>query len=372
MRIVVVSDFFVPSRRDLDRQTGHLAAALADEHDVWVAADSGSDDTFESQVTSADAAIPVPVLRLPFSSALLHRRPASVLRCVSDLRSLLTKVRPDVVVAECLATGAFYLQQTRDLTSALVVRMAVPIGRVPGSAMTTLRATFDRSAVIGCPSTAMVEAWTAAFPSIASRTVVIRELIGRRATSWGSSAISGCADLVGLIGRVDESKGMHIAFEAVAAAPNRRLLVIGDGPQRPLLQARAAQPDLEGRVSFVGWREREEALAMLRTCDVVVVPSLWSEPFGTVAVEAQDVGVPVIVSDAGGLAEAGGAPAACVVVPAGDVDALRSALNDLDDPHRREQLRAAGHANARANDAQSLQSDRTALAAAVTPRQSST
>ena len=43
--------------------------------------------------------------------------------------------------------------------------------------------------------------------------------------------------------------------------------------------------------------------AAYRICDLVVVPSTWPEPGGTVAIEAQAIGKPVIVSDAGGMAE---------------------------------------------------------------------
>jgi glycosyltransferase involved in cell wall biosynthesis len=60
---------------------------------------------------------------------------------------------------------------------------------------------------------------------------------------------------------------------------------------------------------------------------VGVVPSLWSEPFGTVAAEALSFGVPVVASDVGGLAEIIRDGVDGRIVPPGSAGSLRDAIS---------------------------------------------
>jgi len=54
-------------------------------------------------------------------------------------------------------------------------------------------------------------------------------------------------------------------------------------------------------MSSVGWLSHEETFAYYEQSDICVVPSVWREPFGLVAVEAMAAGLPVCASDIGGL-----------------------------------------------------------------------
>lgn len=56
-------------------------------------------------------------------------------------------------------------------------------------------------------------------------------------------------------------------------------------------------------VVFLGWASADECAELLRTSDVLVVPSLWPEPFGLVGIEAQRSGVPVAAFAVGGIPE---------------------------------------------------------------------
>jgi glycosyltransferase involved in cell wall biosynthesis len=83
-------------------------------------------------------------------------------------------------------------------------------------------------------------------------------------------------------------------------------IIVGDdiwhrnGEYIEQLHSRAKMPDLDGRITFLG--SREDIGAILSASDICVLPSS-QEPFGRVVVEAWMVGVPVVVSDAGGPAE---------------------------------------------------------------------
>lgn len=86
-----------------------------------------------------------------------------------------------------------------------------------------------------------------------------------------------------------------------AEVPKARLVIAG-GRARAHLEAFVQFLNLEESARFLGFIPEEELLRLYRVVDVVVYPSLY-EPFGIVVLEAMAVGVPVVVSDAGGLKE---------------------------------------------------------------------
>ncbi len=103
---------------------------------------------------------------------------------------------------------------------------------------------------------------------------------------------------VGYLGRLSSEKGIEILIDAVrlAKAP-MRLEIAGKGEASYMESLRDR---LAGNMVLCGWVKPEEFLARQ---DVLVVPSLWGEPFGRVSVEAQMAGVPVIAANRGGLPE---------------------------------------------------------------------
>jgi glycosyltransferase involved in cell wall biosynthesis len=88
-------------------------------------------------------------------------------------------------------------------------------------------------------------------------------------------------------------------------------------------------------------------LATMARASVVIVPSIFPEPFGLVATEAMAVGTPVVASAVGGLPDVLDHGRAGVLVPPGDPTALRRAVVELlVDPDRRAALAAAGRRQA--------------------------
>ena len=127
-------------------------------------------------------------------------------------------------------------------------------------------------------------------------------------------------------GRQVPEKGCQLLLEAfAAAAPSARLTIIGDGPERGALQACAARLGILERVEFCGVLSGKALAAKIGAHRVMVVPSLWEEPFGIVALEGLACGCRVIVANSGGLPEAVGALA--LTFPRGDRDALTRCLD---------------------------------------------
>jgi glycogen synthase len=123
-------------------------------------------------------------------------------------------------------------------------------------------------------------------------------------------------------------KGVSLLLDALKALnPTPRLTIAGDGPERAALERQVADSGLDPHVDFVGPQHGEQLATLLRQHRVLVVPSLWQEPFGIVALEGIACGCVVIGSAGGGLAEAIG-PCG-VTFPNGDVAALANAIRNL-------------------------------------------
>jgi glycosyltransferase involved in cell wall biosynthesis len=136
--------------------------------------------------------------------------------------------------------------------------------------------------------------------------------------------------LVGMAGRLLESKGMRQGLEAVArirgSHPRCRLVIAGDGPLRETLRTGAKDLGLGSSTHFLGWRE--DVPQIMAALDVFLMPSL-REGFGIVLLEAMAAGVPVVASAAGAAREVVRNGETGFVVEPGDVGGLASGLDRL-------------------------------------------
>ncbi|MDH3222850.1 MAG: glycosyltransferase [Gemmatimonadota bacterium] len=112
------------------------------------------------------------------------------------------------------------------------------------------------------------------------------------------------APVAACVARFHEIKGVDLLVEAwaevVERAPSATLLLLGDGPQRALLEARARALGLEDRIRFLGYRE--DVSVGLWASDILVVPSRM-EGLSLAALEGMATGLPVVASRVGGLPE---------------------------------------------------------------------
>jgi len=133
------------------------------------------------------------------------------------------------------------------------------------------------------------------------------------------------------VGRLVSSKGMYLVLEALAKLKFRQhilqLTVVGEGPEETALRKQAKFLGVYDQVSFVGVKNGNELAKVLNAHQVMVVPSVWQEPFGVVAVEGIACGCVIVGSAGGGLKDAIG-PCG-VIFPNGDVSALTGVLADL-------------------------------------------
>ena len=104
------------------------------------------------------------------------------------------------------------------------------------------------------------------------------------------------------VGSLLTAKGPWIALELAAALPEFEVQLIGSGPDERELRPAAAKNRLDN-VVFRGLVTGREKTAAWAGSFLTLVPSLWDEPFGLVVPESYSLGVPVLATAAGGLAE---------------------------------------------------------------------
>lgn len=150
--------------------------------------------------------------------------------------------------------------------------------------------------------------------------------------------------LVCAVGRLSPEKGqgfLLVAFrEVIAAVPEARLVLVGEGPLRSRLQAQVTRCGLSEHVIFAGYRDDVEAI--IAASDLLVMPSL-REGFGDPVIEAMALRRPVIASRVGGIVEIVRDGETGLLVPPGDPGALaRSVINLLREPQARERMGLRG------------------------------
>lgn len=162
-------------------------------------------------------------------------------------------------------------------------------------------------------------------------------------------AIAREQDLV-FVGRLVSDKGVDVLLRALAMLGPQglkpSLSIIGSGSEEAALKALTVSLGLSSQVSFLGPRRGVALAEALNAHRIAVIPSLWKEPFGIVALETIACGCVPVGSEGGGLKDAIG-PCG-LTFPNGDVAALAGALALLlRDPERMQALRLAAELHLR-------------------------
>ena len=106
------------------------------------------------------------------------------------------------------------------------------------------------------------------------------------------------------LGRLVDAKGAEVLIRAVPGAERRlgrrlHLTIAGDGSERAKLQNLAQTLGIAA--DFPGWVQGSQKLQLVGEADLLVMPSLWPEPFGLAGIEAGNLGVPAVGFAVGGI-----------------------------------------------------------------------
>jgi len=139
------------------------------------------------------------------------------------------------------------------------------------------------------------------------------------------------------VGRLTTEKGILVLLKALDLLVNEQgrqdlhLNIFGDGDKAYIseLQSFLNKKKLAQAVTFHGRVSQDELIEYYDRSDIVLMPSLWQEPFALVTAEAMARGLPVIASNVGGTAERITHEVNGLLVEPGDERAIASAITQL-------------------------------------------
>lgn len=311
-----------------------LTAARIDGWTVRCACTDGA--LVEELVDAGIAHIPIPDLRLPDGPRLIALARLLARSVVTARRLRRTVRRDEIVIANGVNTlPALRMARLRSRTvffghDVLVRDDRLRVARFGAAAIDVAVAVSDAAA--------------APLRAIGIPTVVVHN-----GTAWPvdpAPEIAPSPPVVGCSALLTEWKGQHVLLEAMTRVTRRDAILelMGatlpkDGSYAATLERRAAEPDLAGRVRFLG--HITDPMGRLRRWSVAVSASIDPEAGPLTALEAMSVGVPFVATDHGGVTEVLGD--AGLLVPPGDAEALAGAITRLlDDDELRARCHAAG------------------------------
>jgi len=167
--------------------------------------------------------------------------------------------------------------------------------------------------------------------SIPTGVDVVRFRPGDKAEVRGALGLEPAARYVGIVATLRSWKG-HLylveAFAQLAAADARvRLLVVGEGPMRPLIEQKISELGLAAKVTLAG---RQDAIEpWFQAMDVFCLPSYANEGVPQAVVQAMLCGLPVVTTPVGGIVEAVTDQETALLVAPRDPRGLAAAIRRL-------------------------------------------
>lgn len=288
---------------------------------------------------SADSALPIEVRHVPRGSRVERLR---------WIAAQLRNVSPDVIWVQEEPIDPFLLEmlgiyrfrnRPRIVTAVCENIFPRPARFAERAARRLLWPRLDHLMTVAQPSLEGIRAAGMPF-SVPASTLVAGGLEPEGAVEAMALPFTHPGFTVGFAGRLIEAKGWKVLVRALPEGA--RLVLAGDGPQREELEALVAAND---SVRYLGLLPKDELWSFYAALDCLAVPSLttprWKEQSASTLVDGLAMGLPIVASDSGGIADIMG-PAG-LLVPEDDVDALSDTLARVrDDPALREDLATSG------------------------------
>lgn len=302
MRILYVTQSFPPQIGGVEVLSAQLLCALKNKgHQIAAVVSSLA----QSEGSAGSDYRGIPVHRFRFRGVIENRDLKGIKAIALQLKAIKQEFQPDVVHLSSWGPTPFFHQLTRSA--------------FPARTLVTLHETIDGPlARDGTASRLLTSAdWIVAI----SRAVLsdLRRVLPE--TRDRSSLISNALEMPALspvplvmeplrllcIGRLVPEKGFDTAIGAMpsvlARFPTARLIIAGDGIARQDLEQRVRSLGISSAVEFCGWVEPGGIPELINGASIVVMPSRWREPFGLVALEAAQMGRPIVATRRGGIPE---------------------------------------------------------------------
>ncbi len=329
MNVLVVTEYFYPRVGGGEIVVWRVASALAERgHNVRVVT-ARIEDTVEHEAADG-LEVFRPFVSWPgaeeqgeYSVSATVSRLIFTVRLARYLRRLVSESRPDIIYnANYLPTLAVTLANLRNVCP-VVMGIGSQYGRnlfrafgpLLGGIMymaARLILRFGKHDAIRCASREVASklekhsgkrVFVIPTPLESREIAAVKETVDAGAIRRSLGVETG-TKLLSFVGRLDKIKNVDGLLRALAKLDaDFKFVIVGDGPERSRLEKIIADgPELRKRVLLVGRRPHDEALAIMKASDVLILPSL-SEVFPNVVLEALAVETPVIATEVGAVRE---------------------------------------------------------------------
>jgi glycosyltransferase involved in cell wall biosynthesis len=340
MRVLFWTEQYWPYIGGLEVIATRLATSLRERgHELLVVTSHGS-----LELPDEDEHAGVPIRRFRFFDAIAKGNIELLFETRMGLSQLKKSFAADLVHVNIVAPSTFFHLQTANAHPCplLVTQQLAALPGQTGGRDTVLGQLLTAADWVACCSQSLLEETHRLVPATVERSSVIYNGVDMPAVD-PAPALDPPQLLC--VGRLVPAKGFDVLLRAmpdiIAAHPGTRLVIAGEGPQRPELEGLIGELGLADAVTLQGWVAPEQIPHLMNDASVVVVPSR-AEAFGLVALEAALMGRPVVATRVGGLPEVVEDGATGVLVDMDDPAAVTAAVNDLlADPDRRATLAAS-------------------------------
>ncbi len=296
MRVLLWTELFWPSIGGIELFCMELVRTLRKRGHEFVIITSQSGPGLPATDSFEDT----PVYRFPFHPALSRKNLAEMAAINGRISAVKKSFLPEIVHLNTVQPSVFFHLKTKPASNApsmLTVHTVLPPDLENAGLLGALLRDVD---FVTSDSAAVLDSIVRIAPETAAKGSVIP--LGVVPPALRPQPLPFDPPRILCVGRLVAGKGFDLvidAYPAVAARfPGVELVIAGDGPERGGLEKRAG-----GKARFTGWVEPGEVAGLINTATVVVVPSRETESFGLVAVQAGQMGRPVVASDLGGLRE---------------------------------------------------------------------
>ena len=246
--------------------------------------------------------------RFPMVSSLYNNDLKQLFTIQKEILKIKNEFRPDIEHLNFggpVPIGFFYLQTAKTYSAPLIVSLRTSINDFDASKKSVTGNLLRKAAWVTGVSQAILKDAQKIIPEILSRSSVIYNGIVEETTQ--PTLLPFKDKCILYIGRLVHEKGVDLVLKAfsqiIKSYPSTKLIIAGDGPKRNLLEKLSLDIQINHLVDFVGEYAPQTVFELINKATLVVVPSRYHEAFGQVALEASQMGRPVIASRVAGLEE---------------------------------------------------------------------
>jgi len=294
----------------------------------------------------------IPVYRFPITSALNKKDLSQIKQIINKAGEIKDRFKPDLIHVNFggpAPVSYLHMKTNQNSEMPFILSLHNSVRGMDCGRNTIMGEMFRKSSWITTCSEAMTEDVRQIMPSVSNKTSTV--YYGLEMPKINRTSLSFNRPHILCIGRVVEEKGFDLALEAFSlikhSYPELKMTVAGAGSFLSFLKKQSLKLGIDNKVDFTGEIPPSSVPEMINKASLVVVPSRWREAFGLVALEAAQMGRPVIAADVGGLKEVVVDKETGLLVEKENPKALADALNYLlKNPVKAEQMGLAARRRA--------------------------